>query len=323
MVQQSTNQPQAPMLVLKHISKATDEAISYIKARKANTIKPLKTRWKKINRVCGGGLEPGMVLTVAGASGSGKSAFVNTLETDLIDLNPDTEIVVLSFSFEMLSYRQVGRKLSNKLKRTTSELYSAEEELSDASLVTVEKEAKHIKDYPIYYADSSGTVDEIKATIEYVSENQAKGKWLVIIMDHVVLVEGDSERKTVSDLQKLFIKVKKRPFCSIIQLSQLNRNPESPERINNPSGHYPLRSDLFASDSIYHASDFIAVLSRPELLGILAYGPKRLIVQNKIYMHFIKVREGEQCILEFDNGLKYGDLIEPQPIVSTEVNTNN
>ena len=76
MEQNSTN-----ILPFKHISVATNEAVKYIEDRKSHKINPLKTRWKKFNRACGGGLEPGIVLTIAGASGTGKSAFVNTLET--------------------------------------------------------------------------------------------------------------------------------------------------------------------------------------------------------------------------------------------------
>ena len=159
MEQQSTNS-----LSFKHISVAANEAVKYIKDRKTHTINPLKTRWKKFNKACSGGLEPGNVITVAGASGTGKSAFVNTLESDLIDLNKGEDIVCLSFSFEMLSYRQVGRKLSNKLHQTTSELYSAETDLSDDSLIKVEKAADRIKKYPIYYVDTPGTVEEVGET---------------------------------------------------------------------------------------------------------------------------------------------------------------
>ena len=44
------------------------------------------------------------------------------------------------------------------------------------------------------------------------------------------------------------------------------------------------------------------------------YGVKRLPVKNKVYLHFLKVRDaGEPCILEFDNELKYGNLIETVP----------
>ena len=90
----------------------------------------------------------------------------------------------------------------------------------------------------------------------------------------------------------------------------MNRNIETPDRINNPAMHYPMRSDLAASDAMFQASDFIIALSRPELLNITAYGVDRLPVKNKIYLHFLKVRDGKPFILEFENELQYGNLIE-------------
>ena len=299
------------VLPFKTISEVAKESLSYIDARRKHIITPLKTRWKKFNRVCCGGIEPNMIFTIAGGSGSGKSAFVNTLESDLIDLNKRQNIVVLSFSFEMVSSRNVGRKLSNRLRRTTSELYSAEIDLTDSEFQKVEATAKEIKDYPIYYVDTPSSVEEIEATIDYFHENIAKGKWLVIILDHTLLVEGDSERGTIVNLQKMFIRKKKLKNTSIIQITQLNRNIEQPERLNNPSSHYPMRSDLSASDAIFQASDYVIALSRPELLNLQFYGINRLPVKNKVYVHFLKVRDaGEPCILEFDNELKYGNLIE-------------
>ena len=78
--------------------------------------------------------------------------------------------------------------------------------------------------------------------------------------------------------------------------------------------HFPLRSDLAASDAIFQASDYVIALSRPELLNILSYGVNRLPVKDKVYLHFLKVRDaGEPCILEFNNELKYGNLIEASP----------
>ena len=133
------------VLPFKSISEVTKESLSYIDARRKHIITPLKTQWKKFNRVCCGGVEPNMIFTIAGGSGSGKSAFVNTLESDLIDLNKRQNIIVLSFSFEMVSSRNVGRKLSNRLRRTTSELYSAEADLTDSEFQKVETTAKEIK----------------------------------------------------------------------------------------------------------------------------------------------------------------------------------
>ena len=259
-----------------------------------------------------GGIEPNTIYTIVGISGSGKSSFVNTLENDLIDLNSDQDVIVLNFSFEMLSSRQVGRKISSKLRQTTAELYSANNSLTDELLENVEETTQQIKSYPIYYVDTPGTVDNIASTIDYFYENKAKGKRFVIILDHTLLVEGQaSALQVISDLQKLFIKVKKYPNTTIIQLSQMNRNIEAPDRINNPSMHYPMRSDISSADTIFHASDYVICIHRPELLNIQQYGPNRLLVKNKVYLHILKNRDAGECsILEFDNDLKYNNLIE-------------
>ena len=301
-------------LSFRHISTATNEAVEYIRKRKNHEIQSLRTRWNKFNKSCMGGIEPNTIYTIVGISGSGKSSFVNTLETDLIDLNSNQDVIVLNFSFEMLSSRQVGRKISSKLRQTTAELYSANNSLTDELLENVEETTQQIKSYPIYYVDTPGTVEDIASTIDYFYENKAKGKKFIVILDHTLLVEGQSREsalQVISDLQKLFIKVKKLPNTTIIQLSQMNRNIETPDRINNPSMHYPMRSDISSADTIFHASDYVICIHRPELLNIQQYGPNRLPVNNKVYLHLIKNRDAGQCsILEFDNDLKYNNLIE-------------
>lgn len=296
------------------MSVVAQEAINYIKARKEHNIESLKTRWKKLNKVCMGGIESNIVMTITGISGSGKSSFMNELQTDLIDNNPGKDIVILTFSLEMVGFRQVGRTLSNKLRRTTSELYSSHEDLDDNTFGQVVNVTNQLKQYPVYYVDVPGTAEQVRQTIrEFYNKYIANtGKYFIVMYDHTLLTKRvGSTLDTLSELQEVFIETKKLPLTSVIQLSQMNRNIEDPQRINNMLSHYPMRSDLSSSDSIFQASDYVLVIHRPETLNIQEYGPNRLPTKNKVYIHILKNRDaGRPCILEFENDLAYNNLIE-------------
>lgn len=299
---------------VRPMSVVAQEAINYIKGRREHNIVSLKTRWVKFNRQCMGGIEPNTVITIAGISGSGKSSFANLLQTDIIDLNPTEDIIVLNFSLEMVGFRQVGRTLSNKLRKTTSTLYSSETDLDDATMGQVVTVCNQLKAYPIYFVDSPTTPMQVQEIITsfYNTHVKGTGKHFVILYDHALLTKPiGSVLETIAELQRVFIQVKKLPMTSVIQLTQMNRNIEAPERINNPLSHYPMRSDLSSSDAIFQASDYVLVIHRPEILNINEYGPNHLPTKNKVYIHVLKNRDaGKPCILEFENDLMYNNLLE-------------
>ena len=300
--------------VVRPMSVVAQEAINYIAARRDHTVTSLKTRWKKFNKQCMGGIEPNTVYTIAGISGSGKSSFANLLQSDVIDLNSSEDVVVLNFSLEMVGFRQVGRTLSNKLRKTTSALYSSETDLDEETFRKVVAVSNQLKEYPIYFVDNPCTPTQVEQIISNFYETYVKGKnkHFVILYDHALLTKQvGSVIETISELERVFIQAKKLPLTSIVQLAQMNRNIEAPERINNPLSHYPMRSDLSSSDAIFQASDYVLVIHRPEILNISEYGPNHLPTQNKVYMHILKNRDaGKPCILEFENDLMYNNLIE-------------
>tara|TARA_Y100000034_G_scaffold128607_1_gene183541 strand:- start:1319 stop:2314 length:996 start_codon:yes stop_codon:yes gene_type:complete len=313
------------VLKYRHIGTATKEIVDYIDSRRKGLEKSLKTRWDKLNKFCMGGIDWNTIVTIGGMSGSGKSSIANELETSLFENNPDQNFAVLSFNFEMIAMKQVGRKISSKLQMTVGDLYSSKESLTDEVFEQVESIAEEIsKEYDINYVDSPGTVEQIYKTIldfaqERLHNNPELG--IVIMLDHTLLTKGrqrDSEREILAHLYKMFMAVKKEIKCMVIVLSQLNRNLESSDRLSNPLLHYPMKKDIFGSDSVFHGSDYVLITHKPFMLNLQTYGPNNLPIMNPmngqqamIYWHLIKNRDGESgLVLSMTDSLKYNRVDE-------------
>ena len=294
---------------------AARRELAYIYGRKSGEIKSLSTGWSKFNSVHMDGLEFGWILVIGGISGSGKTALLSMMEQAFFDHN-DLDISVLSFTFEMSARRLAGRKISSKLRNSVKQLYSADmyNNVNDTDLAVIENDIiPEISKYDISYVETPSTVPDMGAMIdEFIMQHPDKEGY-VFTLDHTLLAKssGGSERATLGEIAALFNEKRKQyPNSIYIILSQLNRDIESTSRRESFTGHYPVRSDIFGADSLYHIADAVIVIHRPELLGIEAYGPDKLRVDNRIYCHHLKVRDGEPAITVFENRLYNNQLIE-------------
>jgi replicative DNA helicase len=238
-------------------------------------------------------------------------------------LNPEEKFEILSFEFEMLVEDQLARFASSKTGKSVKEIYSGTESLADKDFELVQSVLEERKKAPIFYVDNAGTTDQIRQTIlTFAAERQllSKGMGLVVTVDHVLLTKGkaseaekekiDSLMEMLNDVKKYFAHIGLR--CITICLSQLNREIEKPERIDNPSLHFPNRNDIFAASSIYHTSDYVLISHRPaDITGISkGYGPKRKNYpdgyplkypddpsRDMVYWHLIKERFGKPVVI--------------------------
>lgn len=320
-------------LPYRHISYAAKKAVEYIEGRRSGRIKSLRVSHQKLNNVTLRGFEWGRVITLAGLSGSGKSMIAEQWKRDFVDNNPDQKFYVLAFEFEMLSTDQVARNVSGKLEMTTRKLFGAEDPLTEDELNQVRSITQKLGEYPIYYIDKIGTVDEIKETILAFSEEKKLKEndiGLVVTLDHVLLThgkQGEAERTILQSLYSTCIDLKKQfdhedMKSMFILLSQLNREIEDKERILNPKLHFPQRSDIFGSSAVFYSSDYVIVTHNPSTLGLTSYGthdnyPQGLPVKNPqnpsknmIYWHVLKNRGGEPALLMMTEDFAHSKVLD-------------
>lgn len=319
-----------------HISEAVTETIDYLDRRRKGEITSLRTGIKKLDNETLNGFEWGKIITLAGASGSGKSLIAELWKRGFVENNEDQNFKILSFEFEMLARDQILRQLSGKVNHSTKYLQTAQ--IDDDEFNGYRKAMKDMGDYPIYYVDDSGTVPDIIFTIDsFIKEfdmiNKKEG--LVITLDHIILTlgrQGEDDKQVVDLLYKTCVRLKKKYTAMgfnimFILLSQLNRDHKKSERILNPELHYPTEADLFGSSIPYMSSDYVLVSHKPSRIpGMMEwYGPplpnlgypNGLPVKNPdnpnqsmIYWHLIKNRGDDEALLMMLDNFKNSKIDE-------------
>jgi len=272
----------------------------------------LKTRWQKVNKSLLGGFQFGMLYVIAGASGHGKSMFLNNLIRDFTSpaLNGDKPTKILHFTFEMSAEMEILRRVSALSKVGLDKMLQADQSLTDIEKTLVHDKIQQINEPNVSFVETPGNRFQIADAIWRFIEAHPDNKY-VVTLDHTLLVtpvNGENEVQTLAELGKLFIQLRKEYGVMVLLLSQLNDKIESEQRRNpdSPALHYPLKTDIHGSKQLYHAADVVMVIHQPCLLGLTHYGRNNIPTQNLIALHCLKNRHGQASIVLLKNNLRHG-----------------
>ncbi len=293
------------------------ESLEYIKNRKSGKYLLLKTPWKLLNYIIGGGFETNTTITISGQSGGGKStlskrlmhSFINSLGKDQ---NGEYKSIALSFNFEMLAHKTVGREISNLSKTSLNEIYSKTGQVNETLLKNIETEfLPKLKELPIMYVEEPQSYDVIDKIVRSIYDNLCKGKdkTLIVELDHTLLTKGkekEDAKLKIDSLMEVFNGIKKyvartKGNIVFIVLTQMNRDIKSTERITNPVQHIPMTSDIFQSSTVEFYSDYIIIAHNPSKLNLQFYTQNKYPVHMQhdgklkeiVYFHVLKNRDGE------------------------------
>lgn len=300
----------------KHISVASQEAMSLIEDRRDGIVKPLATQWKRLNKALQGGFEWGTMTTIGGMSGAGKTAFVAQLYRHLCELNPTQKFIIVFFTFEMTAAKLMLRDIIAATQIHREDLLSTlDRQITPQQVTSVQKFLDGIKDLPIYFEEQSVTPEEYIEICRWYYEKY--GVKVVAIGDHSLLFEGenmDNDRGMLVRLAKKIMQLKREEWSMHILLSQLNRDIEqAARRVPCSPLNFPDKSCLFASDALYQASDYVIFLHRPYRLKFQGntYGPENWPCgEDDVYIHIDKQREGNTYILPMKADFKNMQILE-------------
>lgn len=301
---------------IKQVKKLVNNEVRKLVRYQSGDINPVVTGRPQIDTTLGG-LLPGDIVVIAGASGAGKTFELQTIRENVMnkDLNPTSEnFVFLDYSFEMKLFNLVLRGLNKQIEGKTKreillEQFTEEEkELAGRYMDT-------LRDDRYYIEEETCTPSQFyKQTKEFLQENSEK-EAVIIAIDHMALFKNEGgEKKGTIDAAVEYVNQLKREFDNayFIILTQLNRGILG--RIKDKDiNAAPNRSDVYQSDTMFHIADYLIVVHNPHRLGISEYlrvnpttyhalsehftapiGSTNRVAFNtlgRIFYHILKVRE--------------------------------
>lgn len=278
----------------------------------------LKVRWRGVNKMLLGGFYFGQTYLIAGASGHGKSYFLNILIRDftaqLLGGHFPKPFKILHFGFEMPSSSEILRMIAGMTKKQYAELLSIDKPLSDDDYAMVFNRLVSLRTMPLYFVEAPCSRFEI---YQKVAEFKRifPDEELVVTLDHMLLVnqeKGEDEIQSIAETSKLFIQIRKQFKTLNILLGQLNDKIEDKMRRDGNAGslHYPTKTDIHGSKQAYQAADVVMVIHRPELLNLETYGKHRFPTKDLIALHTLKNRNGESGLTRLKQNLATGTIEE-------------
>lgn len=300
--------------LIKKARQLVDAAVKQIKDYQSGKDKPIKTRYKHFNENCLGGIFKGMIIVIAGISGSGKTHILQEIEEDIFnpELNPDCDdYVLLRCNWEMTVFKLLLRKLKRRLDKAMKTILFQPTEATDAERFQEVCDSER-SDSIFYLEEPTDPKTWYEAVREFLMEHKGK-KQVVITIDHIALVRDllGNKKKAMDDLVEYINSLKKEfKNVSFILISQANRDIESRTDVRHLA---PKRSDLYNTDTLFQIADLVIFAHNPYKLGHEKYmvvSPKRyeyLIehmdkpdnkrtnfeTYNKIFWHYLKIREIE------------------------------
>lgn len=244
---------------IMHVGDVMASAVQDLRDRLSGARPVLTSGLPSLDKLLGGGFEPGWMVVVGARPKMGKTAFAGLVET----ANAERGIPVFGCELEM-SPPQQGRRMIARRGGPTLERVRMPRVEGD--MLKIEGAYHASKKLPMHFAFGCRTFDQVEAAFrEWRMLHTDPQKPALGVLDYLQLAEvsgkGSRERE-VADMARRTKLLAKELHIPILVLSQLNRGCEQ----RDPPE--PVASDLRESGAIEQDADVIILLYRPSVYGL-------------------------------------------------------
>ncbi|AZO96169.1 DnaB-like helicase C-terminal domain-containing protein [Halocella sp. SP3-1] len=233
-----------------------------------------------------GGLKPGHLTVLAGATSMGKTALGLNIAHKLMQKGVPLYLI----SLEMVDTELVDRILIQESKVSATDYTHKIDEKQEKSInIALNK----IYNKPVLITDEAGlNISQIKA-LSRRAKKQEDVK--VIIIDYLTMIQMEStdNYKAIGKVVTQIRDLAKELHVPIILLHQLNRN------VSSRSNPRPLLSDLRDSGEIEERADEVIFVYRPEYYDAKKEGRDESRVQDNVEVIVAKNRTGKTSSVLF------------------------
>ena len=211
-----------------------------------------------LDAALGGGIGPGMLITVGARPSVGKSAWTINLIDRALRRNEGLRVDL--FSLEMSKKEVFSRFVAKMTTLNTYYLRKMNKMLKDSDKELVRATIEYFKSKDLKVYDTVSELNNILGIIQERAAGQAPGKYLAVI-DYVGLIKVNNNRDRRLQIEQITRELKNlanEQQVPIVILSQLSRGVEQRQDKS------PVLSDLRESGSIEQDSNVVGFLSNEE-----------------------------------------------------------
>ena len=265
-------------VTLKSGEDIANEAARQIADFQSGKIQPISTGIPHLDEACMGGLLPATVVTMAGYYFHGKSWELEKAQRHIAVAHPD--VIMLNCTWELEGFKVISRDLAFRTNKTVKEVLftpPAGEEIN-----TFKKIFDNYRRPGLFFQPEPVTSDQFEIDVMWLLDNYPDNR-IVVCIDNLenILVDAGTQKSCMDKmLYSINVLKKRHPFISFIVLNQLNN--DILRRLDNPTGHVPIQSDLYGTGQLFKISDVVMIKVMPTRLGLQ---DKFMIFGNAMYPH--------------------------------------